>query len=103
MQIDGSPHDWFEDRGPRCTLIVFIDDATGEWMALRFVAAETTQAYMQTLWTYLSRHASPLSTILGNDAVTSRCKTARQLKAVGYTRYSIYPGRDTEARVATAS
>lgn len=28
IQIDGSPHDWFEARGPRCTLIVFIDDAT---------------------------------------------------------------------------
>ncbi len=28
VQIDGSPHDWLEDRGPRCTLIVFIDDAT---------------------------------------------------------------------------
>jgi hypothetical protein len=29
IQIDGSPHDWFEGRWPRCTLIVFIDDATG--------------------------------------------------------------------------
>jgi len=28
VQIDGSPHAWFKDRGPRCTLIVFIDDAT---------------------------------------------------------------------------
>ena len=26
IEIDGSPHDWFEERGPRCTLIVFIDD-----------------------------------------------------------------------------
>ncbi len=24
VQIDGSPHDWFEGRGPRCTLMVFI-------------------------------------------------------------------------------
>jgi transposase len=36
IQIDGSPHDWFEGRGPRCTLIVFIDDATGRLTALRF-------------------------------------------------------------------
>ena len=42
IQIDGSPHDWFEGRGPRCTLIVFIDDATGELMALCFAPAETT-------------------------------------------------------------
>ena len=24
IQIDGNPHDWFESRGPRCTLIVYI-------------------------------------------------------------------------------
>ena len=36
VQIDGSPHDWFEGRGPRCTLIVFIDDATSRLLALRF-------------------------------------------------------------------
>ncbi len=29
IQIDASPHAWFEGRGPRCALIVFIDDATG--------------------------------------------------------------------------
>ena len=28
IQLDGSPHDWFEGRGPHCTLIIFIDDAT---------------------------------------------------------------------------
>ncbi len=36
IQIDGSPHDWFEGRGPRCALIVFIDDATGRLTALQF-------------------------------------------------------------------
>src|SRR5215217_7391124 len=29
VQIDGSEHGWFEDRGPPCTLLVFIDDAAG--------------------------------------------------------------------------
>ena len=33
VQIDGSPHDWFEGRGAKCTLIVFIDDATSELLA----------------------------------------------------------------------
>ena len=42
IQIDGSPHDWFEGRGPRCTLIVFIDDATSRLIALRFAPAECT-------------------------------------------------------------
>lgn len=32
VQIDGSPHDWFEGRAPKCFLLVFIDDATGRLM-----------------------------------------------------------------------
>ena len=28
IQVDGSEHDWFEGRGPRCSLLVHIDDAT---------------------------------------------------------------------------
>lgn len=28
IQIDGSHHDWFEGRVPKCCLLVFIDDAT---------------------------------------------------------------------------
>ena len=31
VQIDGSPHDWFESRAPRCCLVVLIDDATGQY------------------------------------------------------------------------
>jgi len=61
VQIDGSPHDWFEGRGPRCTLLVFIDDATGRLLALRFVPAETTQGYMQTLGDYLLAHGRPVA------------------------------------------
>lgn len=61
IQIDGSPHDWFEDRGPRCTLLVFIDDATSCLMALRFVPAESTHAYLETLKEYLSTYGRPVA------------------------------------------
>jgi transposase len=61
IQIDGSPHDWFEGRGPRCTLIVFIDDATGRLTALRFVPAETTRAYLETLRAHVLAHGVPLA------------------------------------------
>ena len=37
VQIDGSEHRWFEDRGDPCSLLVFVDDATGRLMQLRFV------------------------------------------------------------------
>ena len=32
MQIDGSEHAWFEDRGPPCTLLAFVDNATSRLM-----------------------------------------------------------------------
>jgi len=59
VQIDGSPHDWFEGRSASCTLIVFIDDATGRLMSLRFSPTETTQAYMETLCGYLDLYGRP--------------------------------------------
>lgn len=61
VQIDGSPHAWFEDRAPRCTLIVFIDDATSRLMALRFVPAETTRAYLEALRGHVLTHGLPLA------------------------------------------
>ncbi len=61
IQIDGSPHDWFEGRGPRCTLIVFIDDATGRLTALRFAPAETTRAYLDALRAHVLAHGVPVA------------------------------------------
>lgn len=59
IQIDGSPHDWFEGRAARCCLLVFIDDATSELMALRFVDAETTLGYMGLLEEHICTHGLP--------------------------------------------
>lgn len=61
IQIDGSVHDWLEGRGPRMTLIVFIDDATGRLTALRFAPAETTRAYIETLRDHVLAHGVPLA------------------------------------------
>lgn len=45
LQIDASPHDWLEGRGPYLTLVGAIDDATNQaWV--RFAEAETTWAYL---------------------------------------------------------
>ncbi len=46
IQIDGSDHRWFEERAPACTLLVFIDDATGRLMTLHFTATESTFNYL---------------------------------------------------------
>src|ERR1019366_1254680 len=56
VQIDGSPHDWFEGRANRCTLLVFIDDATGTLMQLRFAPTEPTLGYMHTPCMTISWH-----------------------------------------------
>ncbi|GEK71039.1 Integrase core domain-containing protein [Paracoccus denitrificans] len=61
IQIDGSEHRWFEDRGPVCTLLVFIDDATGKLMQMRFVDSESTQAYFAALQDYLQTHGRPVA------------------------------------------
>ena len=47
VQVDGSEHRWFEDRGPQCTLLVFVDDATSRLMHLQFVKSESTFAYFR--------------------------------------------------------
>jgi hypothetical protein len=61
VQIDGSPHAWFEDRAPACTLLVYIDDATGRLMELLFVPVETTFNYFAATRRYLNRHGCPVA------------------------------------------
>jgi transposase len=61
IQIDGSPHDWLEGRGARCTMIVFIDDATSRVLYARLVPAETTQAYFDGVAAHLVQHGRPLA------------------------------------------
>ena len=61
LQGDGSPHDWFEGRSPRCCLVQFVDDATGETTSAKFVPAETTESYLEILQEHLEKHGRPLA------------------------------------------
>jgi hypothetical protein len=61
VQVDGSKHWWFEDRGPQCTLLVYIDDATSELMHLEMVESESTFSYMRATRTYIERHGKPVA------------------------------------------
>lgn len=61
VQIDGSPHDWFEGRGPKCCLLVFIDDATGQIEMLYFCKSETTLAYMDAIGEHIRLRGRPLA------------------------------------------
>jgi len=59
IQIDGSEHDWFEGRAPKCTLLVFIDDASGRLAQLLFVECESFFGYCQAAEGYFTRCGKP--------------------------------------------
>ena len=61
VQIDGSDHAWFEGRGAKCTLLVFIDDATGKLLELWFVPEETFFAYCEAARHYFERYGKPVA------------------------------------------
>ena len=59
VQIDGSDYDWFEGRSPRCTLLVFVDDATGKLVELFFVPHESFFGYCEAARHYFERYGKP--------------------------------------------
>jgi len=61
IQIDGCDHRWFEERGPACTLLVYVDDATSRLMQLHFVKSESTFTYFEATRGYLEKHGKPLA------------------------------------------
>lgn len=61
VQLDGSPHKWFEERALPCTLIAFIDDATSRIMDGAFVDYEGTFTLYGATQHYLETYGKPLS------------------------------------------
>lgn len=61
LQVDGSPHDWLQGRGPSFCLIGAIDDATGKVMGACFVQAESSWAYFQLLTGIFKQQGLPQS------------------------------------------
>ena len=61
VQIDGSQHLWFEDRGGYAVLLVAIDDATSTLLSARFVAVENAENYLLMFREYFKAHGLPAS------------------------------------------
>lgn len=61
VQLDGSPHAWFEDRADPCTLIAYIDDATSRIMGGEFADYEGTFTLFAATEHYLKTYGKPLS------------------------------------------
>ncbi len=75
VQMDGSHHDWFEGRGPKCVLMGYIDDATGSVYG-RFYDYEGTMPAMDSFKRYIKRYGIPQSVYL--DKHTTYKSTAKQ-------------------------
>jgi transposase len=58
VQMDGSFHPWFEDRGPHSCLLTLVDDATGKTLG-RFGAQETIWAAVGVLRAWIERYGIP--------------------------------------------
>jgi hypothetical protein len=78
IQIDGSLHWWFEDRGPRCSLLVFIDDATSKIVQLRFAPSENTFDYFHATKAYIDQYGKPTAFYSDKHTVFRTPKTARK-------------------------
>ena len=61
IQIDGFHHKWFEDRAPKCCLIVFVDDATSKIVSARFEQSESTLGYFRCIYDHITKYGRPES------------------------------------------
>jgi transposase len=61
VQLDGSPHDWLQGRGPWLTALGLQDDATGKILAAQFFPTESAFGYLWLLRQLLRRYGIPLT------------------------------------------
>ncbi len=87
IQIDGSDHEWFEDRADRCTLLVFVDDATSELMELLFCESESAFSYFAALRSYLEHHGRPVA-LYSDKASVFRNNKQEPSFGAGVTQFS---------------
>ncbi|WP_371826881.1 ISNCY family transposase [Microvirga sp. VF16] len=75
IQIDGSKHWWFENRGPQCTLLAYIDDATSQLLHAAFVSSESTFDYLRETHKYVTAHGRPIAFYSDKHAIFRVSKT----------------------------
>lgn len=93
VQIDGSHHDWFEGRAEKCCLSVYIDDATGRLMTLRFSDVESTFDYMNITRQYIEEHGKPVAFYSDKHSVfrlnKDEVKTGKQMTEFGRALFEL--------------
>jgi transposase len=73
VQLDGSPFDWLQGRGPAMTLLGAIDDATSQVVALHFRPTEDLHGYATVLQQMFSTLGLPVA--LYGDGVNILVRT----------------------------
>jgi len=83
VQMDGSFHDWLEDRAGRGCLINMVDDATGTVLC-RFEEEETSWAVLETLRAWVERYGIPRAIYADWKNVYQYEPSERQKEAAEY-------------------
>lgn len=86
VQMDGSPHNWFEDRGPHCNALVYVDDASGQLMEIYFTPEETTFSYFAATRQYLARYGLPKAFYSDKNSIF-RVNIKGSLSGTGMTQF----------------
>lgn len=86
IQGDGSRHAWFEDRGDECTMVIFVDDATSNITAAKFVPAETTESYQQILEKHLGKHGKPKALYVDKHAIFLTSREGKEFQKTHFAR-----------------
>ena len=87
VQIDGSLHWWFENRGPKCALLVYIDDATGKLLHLRFAGSENTFDYLHATKAYLQQWGKPIAFYSDKHGVFRTTHASKKDRTSGLTQF----------------
>lgn len=96
VQVDGSYHKWFEDRGEKCCLIVAIDDATSEILELLFVPHESTEAYMKVMKMYVKSRGCPVS--IYSDRLNVFAKNGQLARALAESEIGLIHAQTPQAK-----
>jgi len=73
IQMDGSHHPWLEQRGPKCVLMGYVDDATSRIYG-RFYEYEGTMPAMDSFKRYIKRYGIPQSIYLDKHSTYKSTK-----------------------------
>jgi transposase len=89
LQLDGSPHDWLEGRGPQLVLIAAIDDATNEIPFALFREVEDAAGYFELIQTISQSHGLPLAVYADRHTIfQSPAKATPEQEIAGQRRRS---------------